>query len=341
MGWAKKSMEDAIQLLANLGRNDIASDLSRLITSIDFEDLEVLRSNRADQIASKIVEASTISDLTIIISEIRTVFRVNHVTLNVINESSSTNFSPRVLTTYPKEWVSQYVNRRYSILDPVSRASRMGDRGFFWHLLENPTPAQRAFWADAFEHGIGPVGYTQPMTTERGDRLALSFCSDEQQDSFYDRMQRYESDIYSLAIYLSDAFCTLASESRPSSFSVTDDQMMVLRAIGMGAEEKDLENLHYQFGSFSTVKKSICFIFRTKTLAQAAVIAARVGLLTEAPLTSADILTASGQQKAEKGEDFDLSAPLRRLARLRHPSVESEVANAAHPIAKHRWGSDS
>jgi len=339
MGWADESMQDAIELLARMGRNDIASDLNRLLGALDFDDLEVLRCSNADKVASRILEAPSLADLSALVSELSSVFHVKHTTINVISEAAFTNFTTKVVTTYPDAWISRYVDRRYSLLDPVSKACRTQDRGFFWHALDESSLSQRSFWADSIAHGIGPSGYTQPIVTERGDRLAVSFCSDEDTNSFYQRMVRHESDLFSIGIYLSDTFCRLASEDRPSQFHPTDDQLMVLRAISTGAEEADLERLIYQYGSFPTMKRSVCELFRTKTLAQAAVIAARVGLLVDAPLTKADILAASGQRIVAPDQEPILAAPLRRLARMRHPGHEGEVVTGAViPIAKQSKG---
>ena len=52
-GWVENSLGEAIELLARSGRNDLASDLKRILTTIDFDDLEVLRCPGADGIASE------------------------------------------------------------------------------------------------------------------------------------------------------------------------------------------------------------------------------------------------------------------------------------------------
>jgi hypothetical protein len=220
-------------------------------------------------------------------------FGVAHCTLHVISEAPSTNFTTKVLTTYADKWISRYIDRRYSFLDPVARACHGLDRGFFWSELDRETPILRGFWADAAAHGVGPAGYTRPILTERGDRLAISLASAEDDESFRDRIYRLESDIFNLGIFLSETFCRLASEDRPPSFNPTDDQLLILRAIAMGADEAELSARSYQYGSWNTLERSICALFRSRTVAQAAVLAARIGILANAPLTRADVLTAS------------------------------------------------
>jgi hypothetical protein len=290
MDWAERSMKEAIHLLDQTGRDDLASDLRRLLTVIPFEDLEVLRSPLLDRIATEIAEATSLLDLAELLARISEALGVAHVTLHVISEAPLTNFSTKVLTTYPNRWVTRYVDRRHFLVDPVHRACLSGETGFFWSGLERSAPVLRSFWADAIAHGIGPSGYTQLLTSERGDRLALSICSEEEETQFRDRILRNESDLFCLGIFLTEVFSRLASDHRPTAFNPTDDQFAILRAVATGVDEAELEHRTYQYGSYKTLKRSICELFHTKTVAQAAVLAARIGLLADAPLTKADIL---------------------------------------------------
>ena len=227
----------------------------------------------------------------------------------MISEAPSTNFATKVLTTYPGAWVSHYVNRRYSFVDPVGRACLATDHGFFWDTLDHTVPILRTFWADALAHGIGPSGFTQPITTERGDKVAISVCSAAEPEAFRDHFERYESDLFSLGIFLADAFCRLASEDRPDSFDPTDDQLTILRAIAMGVDEPELRERSYRDGSYTALERSICALFRTRTVAQAAVMAARIGLLADAPLTKADVLAASDTAATERSWLYRRTAP--------------------------------
>jgi hypothetical protein len=97
---------------------------------------------------------------------------------------------------------------------------------------------------------------------------------------------------------------------------------MVLRAIAEGVEEEELEKRNYLFGSYKTVKRSIIMLFQTNTVAQAAVLAARIGLFDNAPLTKADILAAS--EKSMTTAPTDAQSPARKLVRLRSVPLTSE-----------------
>jgi hypothetical protein len=323
-GWAEDSMREAVDVLARSGRNELASDLNRILVAVDFDDLEVLRCPGSERIADEILEASSCSELAGLLGRLAEALGFNHCTLHVVSEAMSTNFTTKVLTTYSEEWIARYVNRRYSFIDPVGRTCLAAERGFFWDSLDHSALPLRSFWADAAAHGVGPSGFTMPITSERGDKIAVSVCSTEATEQFHARIQHSQSDLFNLGIFLCDAFCRLASDGRPSSFQPSDDQLTILRAIGMGVDEAELSQRKYQYGSYRTLERSICGLFRTKTVAQAAVLAARIGLLADAPLTAADILATARKTAADSCPAGPSTAPLRRLARLRNPSPEPE-----------------
>ncbi len=312
--WAEDSMREAIETLARMGRNDLASDLGRIAAKIDFDDLEVLRCPGTDRIADAILEADSFAGLASLLGRIAAAMSFQHCTLHVVSEAATTNFSTKVITTYPSAWVSRYVDRRYHSIDPVMRACTTSIHGFHWHRLSRSSPVAESFWRDFTAHGLGSTGYTQPIVTERGDKLALSVCSLMEPDRFESVIARYESDLVSLCIFLSDAFCTLASEMRPTSFNPSDDQLTILRALALGADEAELSARTYQFGSYATLARSICELFRTRTVTAAAILAGRIGILSEAPLGKADILEACG----DAIEAAEIGTPLRRLARARN-----------------------
>ena len=86
--------------------------------------------------------------------------------------------------------------------------------------------------------------------------------------------------------------------------------------------EDALRQRSYQYGSYATLERSICALFRTETVVQAAILATRIGLLADAPLTKADILAAPDVSVGHQAV-APIGAPLRRLARLRAPAPEA------------------
>ncbi|WP_290737532.1 autoinducer binding domain-containing protein [Amaricoccus sp.] len=322
-------MREAIDLLARAGRNDLASDLNRIQARVDFDDLDVLRCVGTDRIADSILEAESFSELIALLGGLANAMNLSHVTLHVISEAASTNFSTKVLTTYPEAWISHYVDRRYFAVDPVARTCLATDHGFFWDRFDRTVPAARTFWEDAAMHGVGPAGYTRPIVTVRGDRLAVSVCSPLDLEAFRDRFERYEDDLSNLGMYLADSFCRLASAERPDTFNPTDDQLGILRALALGVTEEKLSQRSYQSGSYAVLEHSICTLFRTRTVVQAAILATRIGLLADAPLTKSDILAAPDVTAVGRLIVAPTGAPLRRLARLRTPCPDPAHSPAA------------
>jgi hypothetical protein len=317
IGWVEASLYEAIDCLARAGRNHLASDLSRLLETLDFDELEVMRSPASEAIADALLEVSTFPDLVDSLRQFSEAIGVTHCTLHVVSEAPSSAFTTRVLTTYPEEWVTRYVNRRYILIDPVFRTSQTADRGFFWDTLNVSEPPVRAFYHDAKTHGIGPSGYTLPILTERGDRIAISVSSPLEREAFRECIRHFEEDLLAIGFCITEAFSRLASDDRPSVFTPTDDQMEVLRAVAMGADVEELKARDYLYGSYTTLERSICSLFRTRTVAQAAVVAARVGLLTNAPLTKADILVGSTRVPTNRVDTNASAASVRRLIRMR------------------------
>jgi hypothetical protein len=329
IGWVEASLYEAINCLTRLGKNDLASDLNRLLDTLDFDELEVFRNPASEGIADRLPEVSTFPDLVDLLRQFSEAVGVSHVTLHVVSELPSTAFTPRALTTYPEEWVTRYFNRRYFAIDPVQRASATAEGGFFWDTLEVGDPSTLAFYRDAKAHGVGPAGYTLPIITERGDKIALSVSSPEERAAFRERIRHFEQDLLTVGFCIAEAFSRLASEDRPTEFALTDDQMAVLRSVAMGAGEEELRGASYLYGSYSTLERSICAMFRTRTITQAAILAARVGLLTNAPLTKADIMVGSSRVAPDPVAAPN-GASVRRLIGTRNVMpVESAAAEAA------------
>ncbi|MER2510011.1 MAG: autoinducer binding domain-containing protein [Amaricoccus sp.] len=332
IGWVEASLYEAINCLARVGKNELATDLTRLLETLDFEELEVFRDPASEVIADQLLEVSTFPDLVDLLRQFSEAIGVAHCTLHVVSELPSIAFTTRALTTYPEEWVTRYFNRRYINIDPVQTAAATAESGFFWDTLQVTDPNVRAFYHDAKSRGIGPSGYTLPIMTERGDKIAISVSSPEDRERFRDRIGHVEQDLVTVGYCITEAFSRLASEDRPTDFTLTDDQMVILRAVAMGLDEAEMRSQSYIYGSYATLERSICSLFRTRTVAQAAIVAARVGLLTNAPLTKADILIGSSRVPANRVVTTPNATSMRRLIRMRNVMPgESEPQDEASP----------
>jgi hypothetical protein len=332
IGWVEASLHEAINSLTRLGKNDLASDLNRLLDTLDFDELEVFRNPVSEAIADRLLEVSTFPDLVDLLRQFSEAIGVTHCTLHVVSELPSTAFTTRALTTYPEEWVTRYFNRRYHQIDPVVRASATAEGGYFWDTLPVEDPSTLAFYRDAKAHGVGPSGYTLPIITERGDKIAISVSSPEDRTAFRERIRHVEQDLLTVGFCITEAFSRMASEDRPTEFALTDDQLAILRGVAMGAGDEELRSASYLYGSYATLERSICTMFRTRTITQAAILAARVGLLTNAPLTKADILIGSSRPPASRVVTSPNATSMRRLIKLRNVAL-----NENDPAPESEW----
>jgi hypothetical protein len=147
-------------------------------------------------------------------------------------------------------------------------------------------------------------------------------------------MRHFEEDMLAVGFCITEAFSRLASEDRPMSFTPTADQLAILRAVAMGADEKELRAGKYLYGSYTTLERSICSLFRTRTVAQAAVVAARIGLLTNSPLTKADIMVGSDRLPTNGVVTTPNAASVRRLIKMRNIVPGEETRGGPHYAAK-------
>lgn len=313
--WASESLRECIDLLAKTGRNDLASDLDRLMQVSNLEQTEILRSAEADEIADMLVESDQLSDLLDALREMLRVFDVAHSTFTVSKEQRAEFYRTKVLTTYPGAWIGRYVQQNYHTIDPVVPVLRSSRHSFYWDTLDFSAPVCAAFKNDAVAHGVGPSGYSVPILAENGDIFGLSIASTLSSEEFRDRFDRMEQDFLTLAGYFGDAFWRLAAQSRPNDFSPNRDHLMVLRAIAMGAGEEDLRALPFEHGCLETVEASLCSVFQTKTTAQAAVIAARLDLLDLDAARETDVLTVSAKKEEPAVVTTTAAAYLQRWAR--------------------------
>lgn len=93
--------------------------------------------------------------------------------------------APFVRTTYPDAWVSRYLLRGYVHLDPVIREGFSRRLPFDWREISADMEA-RDFLADAAAFGVGPSGYSIPIS-DRANRRAILSINSELVDQAWDR----------------------------------------------------------------------------------------------------------------------------------------------------------
>lgn len=129
---------------------------------------------------------------------LRDVYAMKHVTLHLANTIIGFIDSPFVRSTYPPEWLAQYLLKGYIEIDPVVAAGLTCQLPFFWSDLEMTGDALELM-ADAQRHGLGQNGYSIPVIDKDMRRSLLSFNSCRSTGEWKRHIQEHASDLAEIA----------------------------------------------------------------------------------------------------------------------------------------------
>lgn len=120
----------------------------------------------------------------------------DHVTYHMAWNRST--IVPFIRSTYPPQWVSQYVLRGYIGIDPVVRRGFVAEQPFAWHEL--PLEGRELeFMAQAREQGVGNQGYSIPVADRLSRRALLSLTSSMTLDSWNEFIDATGSSLIQIA----------------------------------------------------------------------------------------------------------------------------------------------
>ena len=280
--WLQSSLNDAVVRLRDVGLVDLAGDMERLLQSGEVENLRIYRLPETETLSE---EAANVEDTGSLASTLRRTadaFGLGNATVHVVSEAATITFNPRVVTTYPRSWISRYVERGYAQVDPVLTHARGAEKGFFWDELQRPSPMVREFLNDAALNGVGPSGYTLPFKIWHGTRIALSVTSEMQPIRFRETLTPCLSDLEILAHELVSAFVELAAEEFPVDRTPPERLLVVLRAIARGETPTEISGKH-GMGDVNALCQEICDFYNARTLLQAVMICTRLNHLDGMP----------------------------------------------------------
>jgi hypothetical protein len=270
--WIEAALEAAASSLARIGETELAATLERLRDEPDIKALKLYRSLAVAELADELYDCDSLEYYFGLIERVAREFGVEHCTVHCVRERSTAYFGTKVLTTFPKDWVKQYVDRRYSTIDPVVARCRLGEGVFFWDELVSSDPITKYFVKSCVEAGIGPAGVTVVELATNGGLIGVTLSSVADHGTFRRDFQARLPD-----------FC----------------ELKVLRALAAGKPLSEVETFHFLYGSFKTIEKSILRCFGARTLAQATAIAANMGLLENLPYFEEDIFTSRDEPVLE------------------------------------------
>lgn len=132
-----------------------------------------------------LIEAYSIIDkkaeVQTVVTELRDFLNVDHLVYFTSKFGGSPSADPYIRLTYPASWLARYLAMGYADVDPILREGFRRTLPFEWSELDRSNGAEAAFLEDAAAHGVGPHGYSIPVSTKHGHRglLAASFSRSE------------------------------------------------------------------------------------------------------------------------------------------------------------------
>jgi DNA-binding CsgD family transcriptional regulator len=143
---------------------------------------------------------------------------------------------PLVITTYPQEWVSEYIRRGYVEVDPVVRVSERSILPVDWRNLSDGDPRVTAIFDESRRAGIGPQGLTVPIRGPEGEVALFSATSDMPARQWVEALPETTRLLQTVALEVHHAVMSAAlgpKHARPPSLSRRERQVLMLAARGL------------------------------------------------------------------------------------------------------------
>jgi LuxR family transcriptional regulator, quorum-sensing system regulator CinR len=213
-----------------------------------------------------------------VVTELRDFLNIDHVVYFTSKFGGSPSADPYIRLTYPASWLARYLAMGYADIDPILREGFQRTLPFEWSELDRSSGAEAAFLADAAAHGVGPHGYSIPVSTKHGHRglLAVSFSGREEEWTKF--LAAMQSGLVQIANRLHRrVIADLFGEDRPH---LTPRELECLRWIALGKGAGEIAAI-LEISPHTTrdYLKSVHYKLDCVTSAQAVTKAVKLGLL--------------------------------------------------------------
>lgn len=290
--WIDSTLRDAIATLNRSGEGALAEGLTRLLSDPQIGAIQLFRDPEVEEVANAISGASDVASFHDELATVAAAFGAAHCTVHCVRERKESFLRNRVITTFSRDWIARYVQKRYSAIDPVVSRSSSGTGLFFWDEINRTrNPIVTAFMRDAAQHGVGPSGITFSAESTHGDTIAVSLASRCNPASFRRDFQARLSDFVDLAGLMVEEFSGMGGRN-VSAPALTSDQLKVLRAVASGKTLAEIGSWQLQSGSPGAIGESILAALGARTVAQAVALAVKRSLLEDLPYGEEDIFIA-------------------------------------------------
>jgi DNA-binding CsgD family transcriptional regulator len=226
--------------------------------------------------AYSIIEKKT--EIQAIIGELRDFLKIDQLVYFTSKHGGSPSIDPYVRVTYPASWLARYLAMGYADVDPIVREGFRRALPFEWRELDIGGGAEAAFLADAAAHGVGPHGYTIPVSTKHGHRGLLAVSSSGSEGEWTKFLAIAQPGLVQIANRLHRRVVgDLFGENRPH---LTPRELECLRWVALGKGAPEIAAiLHISRHTARDYLKSVHYKMDCVTSAQAVTKAVKLGLL--------------------------------------------------------------
>jgi len=179
----------------------------------------------------------TRQEIGIIVGELRDLLKIDHAVYHSSKLGASPSADPYIRLTYPASWIKRYLQMGYADVDPVMREGFQRTIPFGWNELTIQSVAEASFLADAGAHGVGPHGFSVPVTTKLAHRALFSISSSRSEQEWTNFLAAHRLTTIEIANRLHRrVIVEVFGENRPY---LTTRELECLRwtALGKGANE--------------------------------------------------------------------------------------------------------
>lgn len=250
----------------------------RSAKAVHFDDM-MARERRDEQWlaeAYSIIEEK--ADIQAVVTGLRDYLNIDHVVYVTSKFGGSPSTDPYIRLTYPASWLARYLGMGYSDVDPILREGFRRTLPFEWRELGISGGPEAAFLADATAHGVGPRGYSVPVSTKHGHRglLAVSFSGSE--GEWAEFLAATQPALIQIANRLHGrVIAELFGEDRPR---LTPRELECLRWIALGKDTTEIATiLSISPHTTRDYMKSVHYKLDCVSSAQAVTKAVKLGLL--------------------------------------------------------------
>jgi len=219
--------------------------------------------------AYSIIEKKT--EIQTVVNELRDFLKADHVVYFTSKFGGSPSADPYIRLTYPAAWLARYV-------DPILREGFQRALPFEWRELDRGRAAEAAFLADAAAHGVGPHGYSIPVSTKHGHRGLFALSDSGSGEEWAKFLEATQSGLVKIANRLHRrVIADLFGEDRPH---LTPRELECLRWIALGKGTPEIAAiLDISPHTTRDYLKSVHYKLDCVTSAQAVTKAVKLGLL--------------------------------------------------------------